>query len=103
MTVSYRLSEIAARLGGRIVGPAETCVSQVATLENAQADQISFLSNSKYRAKLARTRAGAVILGEADAGETELPRIISDNPYAYFAKVSADAARLSAAGPRSPP
>ena len=89
MTVSYRLSEIAARLGGRIVGPAETCVSQVATLENAQADQISFLSNSKYRAKLARTRAGAVILGEADAGETELPRIISDNPYAYFAKVSA--------------
>jgi len=89
MTVSYRLSEIAARLGGRVLGRAGGCISQVATLENAQPDQISFLSNSKYRAQLAGTRAGAVILGEADADATGLPRIISDNPYAYFARVSA--------------
>ncbi len=89
MTVSYRLSEIAARLGGRVLGRAEACVSQVATLETAQPGQISFLTNSKYRAQLASTKAGAVILGEADADATGLPRIISDNPYAYFAKVSA--------------
>jgi len=30
-----------------------------------------------------------VILSESDADATDLPRIISDNPYAYFAKVSA--------------
>ena len=89
MTVSYRLSEIAARFGGRVLGQAEACISQVATLETAQPTQISFLANSKYRTKLASTNAGAVILGEADADATELPRIISDNPYAYFAKVSA--------------
>ncbi|HTN94624.1 MAG TPA: UDP-3-O-(3-hydroxymyristoyl)glucosamine N-acyltransferase [Gallionella sp.] len=89
MTVSYRLSEIAARFGGRILGRAEASVSQVATLETAQPAQISFLANSKYRSKLVSTKAGAVILGEADADATELPRIISDNPYAYFAKVSA--------------
>ena len=87
--VSYRLSEIAARLGGRVLGDAEACVCQVATLETAQPAQISFLAHSKYRAQLASTRAGAVILGEADADATGLPRIISDNPYAYFAKVSA--------------
>ena len=89
MTVSYRLSEIAAQLGGRVLGHAEACISQVATLETAQSAQISFLANSKYRTQLASTRAGAVILGEADADATALPRIISDNPYAYFAKVSA--------------
>jgi UDP-3-O-[3-hydroxymyristoyl] glucosamine N-acyltransferase len=89
MTVSYRLTEIAARLGGRVLGSAETLISQVATLDTAQPGQISFLTNSKYRAQLASTRAGAVILGEADADATGLPRIISDNPYAYFAKVSA--------------
>jgi UDP-3-O-[3-hydroxymyristoyl] glucosamine N-acyltransferase len=89
MNVSYRLSEIAALLGGRILGRAEVCISQVATLETAQPAQISFLTNSKYRAHLASTRAGAVILGEAEADATELPRIITDNPYAYFAKVSA--------------
>lgn len=89
MTISYRLSEIATQLGGRVLGDAGMLVTQIATLETAQPDQISFLTNSKYRAQLASTGAGAVILAEADADATDLPRIITDNPYAYFAKVSA--------------
>lgn len=89
MTVSYRLSEIASRLGGRVMGDAGVRITQIATLDAAQADQISFLANSKYRAQLASTKAGAVILAEADADATALPRIITDNPYAYFAKASA--------------
>lgn len=89
MSVSHRLTDIAAQLGGRVLGDGEVRVAQIATLENAQPHHISFLTNSKYRAQLAGTRAGAVILGEADAEATGLPRIISDNPYAYFAKVSA--------------
>ena len=47
MTVSYRLSEIAARFGGRVLGDAKLLVSQIAKLEAAQLDQISFLTNSK--------------------------------------------------------
>lgn len=90
MPVSYRLSEIVAQLGGRVMDdPNGVRIAQIATLENARPDQISFLTNSKYRAQLASTHAGAVILAEADADATGLPRIISDNPYAYFAKVSA--------------
>ena len=87
--MAYTLAEIATRFGGRVLGDAETRISQITTLEKAQSGQISFLTNSKYRAQLANTRAGAVILGEADAEATDLPRIISQNPYAYFAKVSA--------------
>lgn len=71
------------------MGDAGVRISQVATLEAAQPDQISFLTNSKYRAQLADTRAGALILAEADADVSGLPRIVSDNPYAYFARVSA--------------
>jgi UDP-3-O-[3-hydroxymyristoyl] glucosamine N-acyltransferase len=89
MTVSYRLSEIAAQLGGRVMGDTEVRISRIATRETAQPTQISFLTNSKYRIKLATTRAGAVILAGEDADATGLPRIISDNAYAYFAKVSA--------------
>jgi UDP-3-O-[3-hydroxymyristoyl] glucosamine N-acyltransferase len=89
MIMSYSLAEISAQLGGRVVGDATVSVTQISTLEHAQKNQISFLTNSKYRAQLASTKAGAVILSEADADVTELPRIISDNPYAYFAKVSA--------------
>ena len=89
MDISYRLADIAAQLGGRVLGDAGVRIAQIATLEKAQSNHISFLTNSKYRAQLEGTRAGAVILGEADAEATGLPRIISDNPYAYFAKVSA--------------
>ena len=89
MTVSYRLSEIAEKLGGRVLGDAEVRITQIATLDAAQPDQISFLTNSKYRGQLAETRAGALILAESDADATDLPRIVSNNPYAYFARVSA--------------
>jgi len=89
MNIPYRLADIVAQLGGRVLGDAEVRISQIATLEKAQPNHISFLTNSKYRTQLADTRAGAVILGEADAEATDLPRIISDNPYAYFARVSA--------------
>lgn len=89
MLISYTLAELASQLGGRVLGDANTRVSKVATLEKAQTQQISFLTNKKYRALLAETQASAVILGEIDAELSSLPRIISDNPYAYFAKVSA--------------
>ena len=88
MTVSYSLSDIAAKFGGEVLGDGSVRISQVATLEMATSDQISFLTNRKYHSQLVDTKAGAVILAEADSNETELPRIISDNPYAYFAKVS---------------
>jgi len=85
----YSLKEIAARFGGRLLGNAETTVNQIATLESAQAGQLTFLASAKYRPLLANTRASAIIVGTADAETTPLPRIISDNPYLYFAKVSA--------------
>lgn len=89
MTISYCLADIAARLGGRVLGDGAVRIEQIATLDNAQPCHISFLTNSKYRAQLGTTQAGAVILGDADADATDLPRIISSNPYAYFARVSA--------------
>ena len=89
MVASYTLTEICAQLGGRVLGDGAVCISQISTLEHANSAQISFLTNSKYHAQLVTTLAGAVILGEADADATDLPRIISANPYAYFAKVSA--------------
>lgn len=89
MSQAYKLSEIAELLGGRVLGDGEVLVTQIATLEHAQPGQIGFLTNSKYRAQLASTHAAALILGESDAEASGLPRIITPNPYAYFARVSA--------------
>lgn len=86
---SYRLEEIVMQFGGRVIGDAGVLISQISTLDSAQAHQIAFLANSKYRMQLEGTQAGAVILGAADADSTTIPRIVCDNPYAYFAKLSA--------------
>jgi UDP-3-O-[3-hydroxymyristoyl] glucosamine N-acyltransferase len=86
---SYSLREIAARLGGEVVGDPELRVSRVASLENATEDAISFLADERYLARLAHTRAKAVIVGEKQREATRLPRIVCSNPYAYFARVSA--------------
>ncbi|HSG77852.1 MAG TPA: UDP-3-O-(3-hydroxymyristoyl)glucosamine N-acyltransferase [Burkholderiales bacterium] len=82
------LGEIASRLGGRVVGDAGVLVEQVASLEHARGHEIAFFSSARYKAQLAATRAAAVILGPQAEPLTRLPRIVSDNPYAYFARVS---------------
>jgi UDP-3-O-[3-hydroxymyristoyl] glucosamine N-acyltransferase len=84
----YTLGQIASRLGGRVSGDPETQVRQVGSLERAAAGQITFFSNRKLHAKLSETGASAVILAPESEQLTRLPRIVADNPYAYFARVS---------------
>ena len=84
----FTLQQIAQRLGGRVAGDAGILIRQVGSLEGATREQITFLSNSKLKAKLAETRAGAVILAPENEKLTGLPRIVAENPYAYFARVS---------------
>lgn len=87
MTVT--LTELVTRFGGELVGDGTRLITQVAPLERATPDEIGFVSQSKYLVQLASTRAGAVILPEDARDATELPRILTPNPYLYFARVSA--------------
>ena len=84
-----RLDEIVARLGGIIEGDGSVTVLQVASLSSARTGQIAFLNNPKYRQQLQSTCASAVILSPQYAAETTLPRIVHQNPYAYYARVVA--------------
>jgi len=83
------LSDIVAKLGGEAVGEVRSPLTGVATLDSAGPGDIAFLANPKYRGRLATTRAGAVILGPGDRDAAAMPRIVSDNPYAYYAKTVA--------------
>jgi UDP-3-O-[3-hydroxymyristoyl] glucosamine N-acyltransferase len=96
---TYTLREIAARLGGTVIGDPDAAVNRVATLENARAGAIAFLANERYLPQLKSTRATAVILAPRWQDATELPRIVCDNPYAFFARVSA---LLNPARPATP-
>ncbi len=83
------LAEIVARLGGEAVGEVAVPITGVATLDSAGPGQIAFLTNPRYRGRLANTRAGAVILAPGDREAANIPRIIADNPYAYYARTVA--------------
>jgi UDP-3-O-[3-hydroxymyristoyl] glucosamine N-acyltransferase len=82
------LGEIAARLGARVAGGAQTLIEQVGSLEHAGPRQLAFYSGARYRAQLAATRAGAVVLAPQAAAETTLPRLVADNPHACFARAA---------------
>ena len=82
------LGDIVTRLGGRVAGNPHVTVSQVGSLEHASLGEIAFFSNPRYKSLLGQTRATAVVLGPGAESFTALPRIVADNPYAYFARVS---------------
>ncbi len=83
------LAGIVERLGGELVGDGGIAVRQVATVEKALPDTITFLANERYLPHLKSTTAGAVIVGEALRGALVIPYIVAANPYSYFARVSA--------------
>jgi len=83
------LAEIVKRFGGELIGRGGIRICQVGALESAQAGEIAFLSQPRFLPQLAETRASAVIVGPETRDATHLPRIVSENPAAYFAKVSA--------------
>ncbi|MFK8030576.1 MAG: UDP-3-O-(3-hydroxymyristoyl)glucosamine N-acyltransferase [Gammaproteobacteria bacterium] len=87
--MAVRVGELAVRFGCAVNGDKEREVSRVGTLEKADAQCISFLSNPKYRSMLAQTGAGAVILTEADVEECQTTALIHANPYEIYARIAA--------------
>lgn len=83
------LAEIVRRLGGEVAGDGALTVSGVNSLDEAGPGELSFLANPRFRAKLGKTRAGAVIVAPRDREATAAARIVTDNPYAYYARVVA--------------
>ena len=86
MSVRYSLREIVASLGGELLGD-DVQITGAASLSSAQQGQISFLADSKYLPLLNISQASAVVLTERYREATSLPRIVTANPYAYFARV----------------
>ncbi len=82
------LGELATEFGCDLVGDPNTRVDRVATLANASPQSIGFLANPAYRNQLSTTRAAAVVLAEADAGDCPVAALISTDPYATYARIA---------------
>ena|SRR5208282_2008824 len=86
-----KLGEIAEMLGCSVEGDANIEITGVAGIEEAQAGELTFLVNRKYRPALETTRASAILIArdEARLGGQVQPRIAalrSANPYLDFAR-----------------
>ncbi|SES24743.1 UDP-3-O-(3-hydroxymyristoyl)glucosamine N-acyltransferase [Halopseudomonas bauzanensis] len=87
-SISFTLAQLADGLGARLVGDGSKVVSGLSTLQDASADQLSFLANRQYRKLLATTQAGALLLTEADAADFAGNALIVDDPYLAYARLS---------------
>jgi UDP-3-O-[3-hydroxymyristoyl] glucosamine N-acyltransferase len=88
MAGPFTLQQIASRLGGRVAGDPQTSIRQVGSLERAADGQIAFFNSKRLQSQLEATGAAAVILAPENEALTDRPRIVTENPYAYFARVS---------------
>ena len=96
---SHTLADLAERFGLRLRGDGGRRIGGVATLANAGAGQLAFLSNGRYAAQLAATGAGAVILREEHLADCPVDALIAADPYVAYAKIAALYERQPAAAP----
>ena len=89
-------AEIAALVDGRVEGDASVVLTGFAGLDEAGEGDLSFLSNPRYTARVADTRAAAVIVGEDWRGTCRGTLIRVGNPDLAFAAVAREL------GPRPP-
>lgn len=86
--MSWTLKQIADHVAGSVKGNSEFEIDSVATLQNANSNQITFLANAKYKKYLAMTQAGAVIVEQQFAEFVAGNAIIVSDPYVAYAKIA---------------
>jgi UDP-3-O-[3-hydroxymyristoyl] glucosamine N-acyltransferase len=80
-----RLAELADRLGATLIGDGERTVVAVRPLDAAGPDDLSFLHNPKYLGQARTSRAGAILLRDAEV----LPGrvlLVCNEPYLALAR-----------------
>jgi UDP-3-O-[3-hydroxymyristoyl] glucosamine N-acyltransferase len=80
--------DLVKKLGGELIGDTNILINSVASLESANKNSVSFFNNTKYLSLLKNTKAALVILDRKSSGHYAGARIVADNPYLYFAKIS---------------
>lgn len=83
------LGELATICGCELIGDPDVTVSMVASLTNASNESLTFLSSAAYTSQLPSTKAAAVVLRAVDADACPVSALISNNPYATYARMAA--------------
>lgn len=84
----WTVQRLAERLGVPFRGDGSQALVRVSSLAAADPQSLAFLSRSGFLSQLAGTRAGAVIVTEAHADGAPCSVLLSDNPYATYARAA---------------
>ena len=90
-SVRFSLNEIAAQLGGELIGAdSARFIERIGPLEAATPATISFLADVRFRSQMMASRAGCVIVAPAWRNEAVArgATIITPDPYLYFARLT---------------
>ena len=87
-TKEYTLSEIAELTGSKNVDNKSSVVNNIATLQNATKESISFLTNKKYQKYIKTTSANAVIVATNFKIDNQKNYLVSEDPYLAYAKLT---------------
>ncbi len=85
---SIRLADLAQQLDAQLHGDGDLVITGIASMHSAHSEQITFLSNSRYREQLATCNAGAVVLTEADLPFCQSAALVVKNPYLTYARMA---------------
>jgi len=85
-----RLGDIAAHLGGELLGDPALPIDRIGPLDGATPSTISFLSNPRYTAQLQGSAAGCVIVSPAmrEAAAARGAALVCPDPYLAFARLT---------------
>lgn len=83
------LTELAAAIGGEVLGDAGLRIRGVNGLSEAAPGELSFYGNTKYRKQLETTRASAVLISGDPPRRAGITWVRVANPHLAFARASA--------------
>lgn len=85
----FTVNQIAGMLGGTVKGDGEIKINMLAKIQDAQAGQISFLSNPKYEQHIYTTAASCVIVNDDFVPKKEIATtlILVEDPYSSFTQL----------------
>jgi len=84
----YSLSDLSAQFELELRGDGACMVDGVGTLKSAGPSNVTFLANPAYRADLATTNAGAVILTGKNAKACPTNCLVAADPYLTYARLA---------------
>ena len=85
----YTLSHLAELLDAKLIGDGQCEITGLATLQNAEPGQLSFLSNPSYVGQLKNSKASAILIEKKYLDSCSGNKLVTAIPYVSFAKATA--------------